>query len=939
MIGMMLGPYRILEKLGEGGMGVVYKARDTRLDRTVAIKILPAELSADPDRRARFEREAKTIAGLSHPHICMLFDVGEGAPSGPEGLAPSAQSLAPVHYLVMEYLDGETLAHRLRSGAMPLEQALDVGAQVADALAKAHRHGIVHRDLKPGNIMLMKAGAGLQVKLLDFGLAKLRVQAVEPGVGLTALPTQEPPTLPGAVMGTVPYMAPEQLEGRDTDARSDIFSFGAVLYEMVTGKRPFAGESQASIISAIMLSQPPPLSSMQPVTPPALDRVVRKCLAKDPEARWQNAADLADELRWLRETSGIADAPGVRRPRRGRLGTGLLAAGLVVAAAGAGVGLTWLLRPAAPTPAVARLSVQVGEAEELNAGGVFEGWLPTPGGSRTAFTWTPDGQALVFVGRRGGVQQLYVRRLDAAEAHPLAGTEGAMMPAVSADGQFVAFAAKGAIKKVPFGGGPAMELARDLSQPPRGLVWGDRGRLYFGKAEGTIWQIPAEGTPSEVPTGGASDAKHGLPWPLPGERALLYSVRAAERAWGEEEIVAFTLATGERRALLKDASDARYLPTGHLLFLRRGTLFAVPFDAERLQVRGAPVAMLETVAQALAGGHASDATGAGQYAVAPTGTLAWLPGPAESVRPSELVTVDRGGNVTLLPAPVRQYGGEVRLSPDGRRLAVKVQTLTEDGVWLYDLGRGTLTPLAQGGEAYAQVWSPDGQRLVTSWLEHGQRSLVSYSADGTAPPRVLAPGRLYPSSFTPDGRQLAAASGPSNSSDIVIVTDEHGKARVAPLLETPYKEWWPAFSPDGRWLAYGSSVSGRDEVYVRPYPGPGPAEQVSIDGGHSPVWHPGGKELLFLGRVPGETGGQFMMAVEFRAGPPVTVGRPRPLFGLKGSALNFSCGPVRCFDISPDGQRFYGIRITTPPPRPVVTHINLIQNWFEELKAKVPTTR
>ncbi len=403
-------------------------------------------------------------------------------------------------------------------------------------------------------------------------------------------------------------------------------------------------------------------------------------------------------------------------------------------------------------------------------------------------------------------------------------------------------------------------------------------------------------------------------------------------------MVAFTLATGQRKILLKDASDARYVPTGHLLFLRRGMLFAVPFDAGRLEIHGTPVAVLETVAQALTGGHASDATGAGQYAFASTGTLAWLPGPATPVLPRELVTVDRGGHVSPLPAPVREYDDEVRLSPDGRWLAVTIRTLTEDAPWLYDLGRGTLTPLARGGEAYAPVWSPDGQRLMFSWLEGGQRSLVSQPADGTAPPRALAPGWVVPASFAPDGRQLAALSG-DVVGEVVIVTVENGKARVQPFLQTPDREWWPAFSPDGRWLAYGSNVSGRDEVYVRPYPGPGPAQQVSVDTGHSPAWNPSGKELLFVRRVQGATGESSMMAVEFGAGPPVTIGQPRLLFTFYRRALQFSCAPVRCYDVAPDGQRFYVVQTPNPPPPPVVTHVSLIVNWFEDLKAKVPVAK
>jgi serine/threonine-protein kinase len=916
--GTRLGPYEILAPLGEGGMGEVYKARDTRLGRTVAIKALPGDAATDLDataragRRARIEREARLLSALNHPHICVLHDIG---------------AVNGFDYLVMECLEGHTLADRLtRRGRLPLGEALDCGIQIADALAAAHREGIVHRDLKPENVMLTKTG----VKVLDFGIARV-IEAAKPAVGTA-------PVL-GTVHGTLPYVAPEQLHGGPVDPRTDLFAFGAVLHEMLTGARAFEGGSPAAVVAAILEHEPRSVAAVDPSIPPAVDRLVTRCLAKNPDARWQTAADLGAELRWLRDAGAGGSAAAVLgRPGRPAWGAALaVAGGLVMALAGAGV--MWLLRPAPAIGSLTHPSLDVGPADELNAGGENTFWLPTPGGSRTAFAWTPDGQALVFVGRRGGVQQLYVRRLDAPEARMLVGTEGAQAPAVSPDGKWVAFWARRAIRKVPIGGGPATELAADVQYPPRGQAWGDRGRLYFSKEpDGTIWQVPAdEGAPSVVPAGGAPDAKRTLPWPLPGERALLYTVRTRQYTWGYEEVVAFTLATRQPKVLLKDASDARYLSTGHLVFLRRGTLFAVPFDIDRLEVHGAPVAVLETVAHAQAGGHAGDATGAGQFAVAPTGTLAWLPGQAAPTRQSELVTVDRRGHVSSLRAPARFYGDEVRPSPDGRQLAVTIRTLTEEGVWLYDLGRETLTPLVRGGDAYAPVWSPDGQRLLFSWFEGGQLSLVSQPADVSAPPRVLAPGRIFPTSFAPDGRRLAAVT--RSAGEIVIATLDNGQAQVQPLLQVPHGDRWPAFSPDGRWLAYGSNVSGRDEVYVRAYPGPGPAKQVTVESGHSPAWRPDGKELFFVRRSPGPPAEYSMMAVAFRAGPPVTFGQPTKLFAFNPRDLALSCAPVRCYDVAPDGQRFYAVQHRDPPPPPVVTHVNLIMNWFEELKTKVPVSK
>jgi len=949
--GTRLGPYEILGLIGAGGMGEVYKARDTRLERDVAIKILPAELSADPERRARFEREARAIASLSHPHICTLYDIGEHIPSGP-------LPLSPVHYLVMEHLAGESLAERLKRGPVPLAQALGIAAQIAEALDAAHKHGIVHRDLKPGNVMLTTGGAGrsgvTSAKLLDFGLAKLTGHGERPALvdDATAPTMTAPITERGTILGTLQYMAPEQLEGKEADARTDLWALGAILYEMVTRRRAFEGNSQVSLIGNIMNAEPAGIATLQPLTPPSLERVVKKCLAKHPDDRWDTAHDVADELRWIAQTSG-ASSPAISgiQPRRRRALRMALAVvgGLAMALAGAGV--MWLLRPQPSRPSVARVSLDVRPAEELNAGGIYPSAVRTPGGSRTSLAWSPDGQALVFVGRRGGVQQLYVRRLDGSEARPLPNTEGAQALAVSTDGQWVAFWAAPAIRKVPLAGGPVMDLVSALARPPKGLAWSPGGQLFFGRDDGRIWVIPPEGAPAAVTTLGEAEVGHTLPWPLPGGRALLYTVRKRNYSWGDEEVVAQTLATGQRKVLLRDAADARYLPSGHLVFLRRGQLFAVPFDTERLEKLGPDVPVLDAVAQSLTAGNNHDVTGAGQFAVSATGTLAWVSGPVVPYADLALVTVDRRGQVTQLPAaPVRSYGPALRLSPDGRQLVMVIFTLTERGVWVYDLSREMLTPLplTLGSEAYGPQWFPDGRRIAFGWLKDGRRSLAVQPADRTAPPRVLVAGEFYASSFTPDGRQLAASRG---GEGIVMVSVEDRQARVQSLIETSHTIAGAEFSPDGRWLAYASNVSGRFEVYVRPHPGPGATEPVSVEGGRNPAWNRKGGELFFLS-VPDPSGTRRMMAVDFVPGSPPPlgsargglsavegprIGRPRVLFefdGLRG--LNFACIPSRCYDVALDGQRFYATQSAAPPPPPVVTHINLIQNWFEELKAKVP---
>jgi serine/threonine-protein kinase len=840
----------------------------------------------------------------------------------------------------MEHLQGETLAERLTRGPLPVAQALELGAQIADALDAAHKHGIIHRDLKPGNVMLTKAGA----KLLDFGLAKLAGHGAEPvAAQLASVATRSAPlTAEGTIVGTLQYMAPEQVEGKPADARTDLWALGALLYEMLTGKRAFEGTSAASLIGNIMNAEPPSLATLQPLTPPALDRVVKKCLGKQPDDRWDTAHDVADELRWIAQVSAVGTTTGVPLPGR-RVPAAWLMAGLVAAAAAAGAAATWWLRPAqplAPTAPVAHLSLDVRPADSLE---VTDG---TPGGSRTALAWTPDGQALVFVGVRAGVRQLYVRRLDASEARPLAGTEGAQEPAVSADGQWVAFFANGTIKKVPLGGGLVDQVRAGKPFAPTGLVWDDRGRLVSGGivvgggGGAGIEVLPPEGPPQVLTTASDAETGHLLPWPLPGGQAFLYTVRKRRWSWGDEEIVAQAFRGGTRKPVLTDGADARYLPTGHLVFMRQGKLFAVPFDPDRLEARGKPVPVLDEVAQALSAGNTVRVSGAGQFAVASTGTLAWVSSPVVPYPDRELVSVDRAGHVTALAAATRPFSAFMRLSPEGRRLAVTVRTLTESGLWIYDLERGNLTPVNREGESDYPVWSPDGQRLAFAWGNAGGASLAMQPADGSAAPTTLLTGILVPSTFSPDGRQIAAVTPHKTLNlDIMIVKLDQEKAAVQPLVATPRLERWPELSPDGRWLAYGSDASDRDEVYVQPFPGPGPVQRVSVDGGQSPAWHRNGRELFFLSPRD-KAGKRWMMAAEFSAvADGSRVGRPRPLFPFDAGELLFLGDPLRAYDVSSDGLRFYATRQMARSSPPVVTHINLILNWFEELQAKVPVRR
>jgi Tol biopolymer transport system component len=922
-LGARLGPFEVEAEIGTGGMGVVYRARDTRLGRTVAIKVLPPGLAADPERRRRFEREARAVAALEHPHICVLHDIG---------------SENGVDFLVMEHLAGETLAQRLRKGRLRRAEALTHAVQIAEALGAAHAQGIVHRDLKPANVMLTPSGA----KLLDFGLAKLRERGGWGGDGGgTVATTDATGTESGVVLGTLPYLSPEQVEGREADARSDLWALGVVLYEMLTGRRAFFGTSAASVMAAILEHEPPSLRSVDALTPPSLDRLVRRCLARDPEARWQSARDAADELRWIAEGTGEVVLPGAGPASRLRP-LWIVAGAIVLALASSVVGglAGWrLLAPEAPRPSVVRSLLDVRPAEELNAGGSGADWLPTPGGSRTALAWTPDGRSLVFVGRRGGVQQLYVRALDGEEARALEGTEGALMPVVSPDGSRVAFWANGAIRTVPLAGGPAAVLTRDV-WTPLGMAWGEDGRLFYDGADCAIWSVEPEHAPTVLTRRLEGEVCHVLPHPLPSGRAILYTVRRRFWTWGDEEVVAHVLATGERKVLLKDAVDARYAASGHLVFLRRGTLFAVGFDLSRLAVYGTPVPAIGAVVQALTSDSADDNTGAGQFAVSSSGTLARLRGAVTPYPQADLVALDRQGRITPLNAPTRSYRPALAISPDGRRLAVVTTTLEEQPLWLYDFGRGTLDRLPGTGELNFHQWTPDGQRVVFGWLREGRRELAWQQADGTVEPEVLAradePDPIFsPSSWNPDGRQLALVK---MGREIWIATVEGGHATTSPLVATPGVNQWPEFSPDGRWLAYGSDTTGRFEVYVQPYPGPGPRQQVSLEGGASPAWSPTGRELFFYS-PPDSASQRQLMAVDVRLGSTLSVGRPHRLFVFSNSALGFDCTPIRCFAVSPDGQHFYVTRWVPSPSPPPVTQIPIVQNWLEELTARVPAGR
>jgi len=886
--GTRLGPHEILSLIGAGGMGEVYKARDTRLDRIVAIKILPAHLADRPELCERFEREARTIANLNHPHICVLHDIGRQ-----DG----------IDFLVMEYLEGETLAMRLMKGPLPLQQVLQYAIEIADALDKAHRNGVTHRDLKPGNIILTKSGT----KLLDFGLAKLK-QEVTPLTPLSQLPTLGAnPTIEGTLLGTLQYMAPEQVEGKidEIDGRTDIFAFGALVYEMATGKKAFAGKSQASLIGAIMNSEPPPISSLQPMTPPALDRMVRRCLAKERDERWQSAFDLWQEAKWIAEGGSqiaplpAAHATGIRALGRRPLVLGLGA--LLVGAAITGIGV-WTLRPLPPPPPrpVTRTMITLPPGDRLIA-------LNQP-----AVALSPDGTQLAYVASRGNTQQIYLRAMDGQEARPVSGTEGANSPFFSPDGQWLGFFASGKLKKVSVNGGAALTLADAAN--PRGASWSSQGIIaYTPSLNGPLQQAPETGGASKPLTRLAKgDTAHRWPEYLPGGTAVLF----ANGSFNNSSVVVQSFGTGEIRNLVPGTSP-HYAPSGHLIYAQGGNLMAAPFDPQRLEMTGSAVPVLEGVLQ-------SAANASTQYSISTTGSLVYVPGGAQAEQ-RRLVWVSHSGTEQPLAAPARAYWYP-RVSPDGQRVAVVVDD-QERQIWLHDLSRGTMPRLTfEGNFNSIPAWTPDGKRVAFASTKEGQQNLFWQMADGSGGPERLTTSEYtqYPYSWSADGQLLAFAEvNPTTGYDIWVLQLSDRKAQ--PFLRAPSDQAVPRFSPDGRWLAYVSNESGRYEVYVQPYPGPGGKYLISTEGGTEPVWNPNGRELFYRS-------GDKMMAVDIATQRGFTAGNARLLFA--GQYMT-TVGTIPNYDVSPDGRRF--LMLKPNEQAQFATQINVVLNWFEELKRRVPT--
>jgi Tol biopolymer transport system component len=893
VLGTRLGPYEVVAPLGAGGMGEVYRARDTRpqMAREVAIK-LAAGLVGDPAAAARFEREARITAALAHPNVVALFDVGVHAGTP---------------YLVEELLTGETLRERLRGGAVSPRKAVEWMRQVTLGLASAHAQELVHRDVKPENIFLTSDG---HVKLLDFGLAK---GATGPAAEATtaaqaaANPGDDAVTSGHVVLGTVGYMSPEQVRGQALDHRSDIFSVGVVLYELLTGRRPFDRATAADTMSAILTAEPSDLAAGDEAIPAALERLMQRCLEKAPAERFQSTSDLAFALETAIDSSDRVRVPmspaGGRRWKRFVLP---MAAGLAGAVLTLAAGQFAGVAPRASATTSRRVSILLDPAESL-----------AEAAGATSLAIAPDGNAIAYVTRVGSITRLFIRKLGEDVPRPLAGTEGASSPFFAPDGRTVAFGVGTGLKHVSVDGGTPETLCDVSIATMRGGHWSVDGRIVFSTGQ-AMFEVAARGQRcAELvePDPARGEARFMLPQVLPDGRGVLVSVAGASADVDGGAVVVIDPAAKTRHVVLRGARAGRYLRSGHLAFARGSGVHVTSFDLATLAAGATDVVVIGEVGF---GGF-----GAPNFDVSSGGDLVYWPAEPMMGRQT-LVWVDRHGQRTDSGAPPRSYGPEPRLSPDGRRIVVSIGD-ADHFLWFYSLDRQLLEPVwKQDRDTHAGVWSPDGRRLAFQSAAGGQPEMFVKDVDSRDDAEVLVSravqGRVTPSSWSPDGRTIAyVAQSAQTGDDIELIDVATRDARR--LLASPAAENKPQFSPDGRWLAYAANDSGRFEVYVTDVATAKVRRQVSIDGGNDPVWSPDGRELFFLAA-------STMMAAAVVGTDPIQIGAPSKLFdGVESGALYTS------YSVGPDGR--FLVRQSPRRSKPT-NHVTLVLNWFEELRRLVP---
>jgi serine/threonine-protein kinase len=886
MIDKAIAHYRATARLGAGGMGEVYRATDSKLGREVALKVLRNDLALDVEGRARFEREARLLAGLQHSNIAVVhgFEEADG-----------------VRALVMELVEGPTLADRVAQGALSIEETLPIARQVAEALEYAHERGIVHRDLKPANVKVTPDGV---VKVLDFGLAKA-IEKDQAPRDTGASPTlTAASTAAGMILGTAAYMSPEQARGKSVDRRTDVWAFGCLVYELLSGRRAFAGDTVTDTLATILHVEPD-WSALPAKTPPALRQLLKRCVEKDQRRRLQAIGEARLLLEELAHTSATGRLAAVTEEVRaaappggdgGRLAwlVGAMVGGIVLGALGFG-----LLRRAPETP-MSWLFLDLSPAEHLADG------RPR----YQAFALSPDGRRVAFAGERAGRVDLYLRALDRTEATVVPGTSGAMSPFFSPDGRWLGFVADDALKKVAVEGGPVTTIAAlakgdqhgSAQVPPGrdayGVTWGEGDRILIGRFADGIWEVSASGgAPARLTTieGKPDTFAHRLPQALPGRRGIVFT--RARNQNGDSEVVVRT-ESGEEKTLVESASDGRFVPPDRLVFVREGVLHAAPVDLSKLELAGSAVPVLEGVLHASGSGSPARNSGAAQYAVSAEGTLVFARGGAQPLARARPVWLDRKGEASEPMKVPEGYYARPRLSPDGKLLAV---THTAEGrrdamrIWVLDLARGAFSPVP--GEGFSSpVWTADGKRLVFRGTK--PPGLFWAPADGTGEPELLreAPGGVQLGSVTPDGALLAYTDRTAETSLDIWLLPLTGDHKPRPWLKTSASENHPEISPDGRWMAYTSNVSGHNEVYVQPFPGPeGSRYQVSLSGGQSPLWSRDGRELFFAT----ETRPRRLMAVSVSTSFAFTASPPRELFARDLSMP----GGSSSYEVSPDGRR------------------------------------
>jgi serine/threonine-protein kinase len=867
MIGKTILHYNIIEKLGEGGMGVVYKAKDTKLDRTVALKFLSNTAIAGEEEKKRFKREAKAAAALNHPNICHIYAIDE---------------VDNQLFIAMEYMEGKSL-EKLVAAPLPLDKAIDYANQIATGLQAAHEKGIIHRDVKSANIMVTNKG---HVKIMDFGLAKLANRSKMTQLGTT--------------LGTAAYMSPEQSRGKEADHRSDIWSLGVVLYEMISGQMPFKGDYEQAVIYSIQNEDPEPVTALRTGVPIALDGIIAKALAKDPDTRYQNVEELPADLKALDFDSSVRSrisTVGVSQKAQKQQARWKRFLPWGIAALTTYLAIMWWLEVQRPTPQpLNRWNINLPESATLAP----IGSAPL-GIGRPALAISPDGSKIVYVAEIDGTTQLHLRSLDKFEVIPIPGTEGAYYPFFAPDGQWVGFFAGNQLKKVSLAGGAPVSLCS--VSPGYGATWGADDKIVFSSNEGTkLRWISASGGTLHLITDELGYAGYAWPVFLPdGETVICNS-------WSGKLFLVF-VASGKRKALGIDGSNAKYVASEYLVYNKDGRLETIGFNAGTKAVTGAPVPVFD--------GIRIESLGAAQFAISRNGTIVYLPGVFE--QKSNLVWLDRSGRVDSLPYPAEIYGN-FQLSTAGRRLAIEIFQGNKPNVWLYNLAQQSRFKLTLKGRNQYPVWSPDGKTIAFESDRTGQSAIFVKSANRKGEAKLVKEsendGVYWPFSWSPDGKVLTLLDFSGHIWSLQM--DSSGSLQR--LTKSPFLEWGAQFSTDGQWVAYTSDEQEQYDVYVIPYPPTGETVQVSTEGGEAPLWSQSSKELFYRN-------GRKWMAASFTTSPTLSFEVPRELF--EGNYLNIRGVE---YDVSPDGQRFLLLK---PIEESLHTQLNVVTNWFEELKNKV----